>query len=104
MFDKNIYITRGINESLPLGLVSLLWMKVQNVKDRKLDYLQVFDFKKVGTEEVPELEITWRQEVPSHEESFRIKWLTTEVETVWIICSGEGTEDEYSTMLLPEEY
>ena len=105
MFEKNTYITRGINESLPLELISLLWLKVQGVKDRKLDYLQVFEFKNVGTLESPILEVKWSQEVPKHEESFKVKGIKLEeVEKVWIICSGEGTEEEYSTMLLPEEY
>ena len=105
MFEKNTYITRGINESLPLELISLLWLKVQGVKDRKLDYLQVFKFNNVGTVQEPILEVKWSQEVPKHEESFRVKGIVLEeVEKVWIICSGEGTDDEYSTMLLPEEY
>lgn len=105
MFEKNIYITRGINESLPLELISLLWLKVQGVKDRKLDYLQVFEFKNVGTLESPILEVKWSQEIPKHEETFEVKGIKLEeVEKVWIICSGEETDDEYSTMLLPEEY
>ena len=105
MFEKNTYITRGINESLPLELISLLWLKVQQVKDRKLDYLQVFELKNTGTKENPVLEVKWSQEVPQHEESFKVKGIYVEdVDKVWIICSGEGTEEEYSTMLLPEEY
>ena len=105
MFEKNTYITRGINESLSLEVISLLWLKVQGVKDRKLDYLQVFEFKNTGTLESPILEVKWSQEVPKHEETFKVKGIMLEeVEKVWIICSGEGTDDEYSTMLLPEEY
>lgn len=105
MFEKSTFITRGINESLPLELISLLWLKVQQVKDRKLDYLQVFELKNTGTKENPVLEVKWSQEVPQHEESFKVKGIYVEdVDKVWIICSGEGTEEEYSTMLLPEEY
>ena len=105
MFDKNIYITRGINESLPIALISILWLKVQGVKDRKLDYLQVFDFKNTGTKEKPVLEVEWSQEVPEHKETFKVEGIVLEdIDKVWIICSGEGTKDEYSTMLLPEEY
>lgn len=105
MFEKNTYITRGINESLSLEVISLLWLKVQGVKDRKLDYLQVFELKNTGTQENPILEVKWSQEVPKHVETFKVKGVRVEeVEKVWIICSGEGTEEEYSTMLLPEEY
>ena len=105
MFNKNTYITRGINEKLPLEIISLLWLKLQNVNNRKLDYLQVFEFKNTNSNGSPVLEIKWRQEVPKHEETFKVKGVKLEeVEKVWVICSAEGTEEEYSTMLLPEEY
>ena len=104
MFRKNTYITRGIDLSLPAELITILWFKVQNVKDRKLDYLQVFEFSNIGTKESPLLEVKWRQEVPEFRTTFHIKGIETDVEKVWIICNGEGTEEEYSTMLLPEEY
>ena len=104
MFEKNTYITRGVNKQLSFSLIASLWIKVQSVKDRKLDYLQVFEFENGGTEEEPILTVKWSQEVPEYSETFTIKGAKTDVEKVWIICSGEGTEDEYSTMLLPEEY
>ena len=103
MFQKNLYITRGINESLPRELINILWLKVQEVKDRELDYLQVFKIEKMNTT-TPALKITWSQEVLNHEEEFTVNGLSTEIEKVWIICTGEGTVNEYSTMLLPEEY
>ena len=104
MFEKNTYITRGVDESLPIDIIVALWVKVQNVKDRKLDYLQVFEFKNAIKDNKPALEVKWSQEVPEHVETFFIEGAKTDVEKVWIICSGEGTNDEYSTMLLPEEY
>ena len=103
MFQRNLYITRGINESLPRELINILWLKVQEVKDRELDYLQVFKIEKMNTA-TPALKITWSQEVPNHEEEFTVNGLSTDIEKVWIICTGEGTVNEYSTMLLPEEY
>ena len=103
MFQRNLYITRGINESLPRELINILWLKVQEVKNRELDYLQVFKIEKMNTA-TPALKITWSQEVPNHEEEFTVNGLSTEIEKVWIICTGEGTVNEYSTMLLPEEY
>ena len=104
MFEKNTFITRGINESLPLDIITILWMKVQNTKNRKLDYLQVFELKNTSSNGEQVVEVKWSQEVPEHTESFVIRGTTTSVEKVWIICSGEGTDQEYSTMLLPEEY
>lgn len=104
MFKTNLYITRGINDRVQTELVSLLWTKVQEKTSRKLDYLQVFDLKNTGTKEEPVLEVTWSQEVPKHKEVFYVKGLSCSEEKIWIICTGEGTKDEYSTMLLPEEY
>ena len=104
MFEKNTYITRGVDDSLPIDIIVALWVKVQTVKDRKLDYLQVFEFKNTTKDNRPSLEVKWSQEVPEHTETFFIEGAETNVEKVWIICSGEGTNDEYSTMLLPEEY
>lgn len=104
MFEKNTYITKGVNEHLSFDLIAALWIKVQSVKDRELDYLQVFEFKNGGTDEDPLLEVKWSQEVPEYNESFYVKGAKTDVDKVWIICSGEGTKQEYSTMLLPEEY
>lgn len=104
MFKKNLYITRGINENLPQKLINLLWVKVQGVDNRKLDYLQVFEFENKGTKDKPKLLVKWSQEVPEHTETFEVDNISTDVEKVWIICTAENTPDEYSTMLLPEEY
>lgn len=104
MFRKNTLITKGINEQLDINVIIALWELVQGEYSRKLDYLQIFELKNVGTTEEPMLKIVWKQEQPEHIETYYVKGLVSSVEKVWIICSGEGTADEYSTMLLPEEY
>lgn len=104
MFKNNTYMTRGVEATLSIKLISLLWLKVQEVIDRELDYLQIFEFRNVGTPDKPSLEVKWSQEQPKHTELFFIKGEQTDVDKVWIICAGEGSREEYSTMLLPEEY
>ena len=106
MFKKNTYITKGIQGRLSVEIIALLWDKVQSVDDnkRKLDYLQVFNLRNAGPYDNPVIEVKWRQEQPRHFEKFYIRGLTTDVDKVWVICSGAGTTEEYSTMLLPEEY
>ena len=104
MFRKNTVITKGINEQLDINIIFMLWELVQGEYARKLDYLQIFELKNVGTIAEPVLRIIWKQEQSEHIETYYVKGLFTKVEKVWIICSGEDTEDEYSTMLLPEEY
>ena len=89
MFKKNLYITKGINEEMPLELINILWLKVQGETDRQLDYLQVFEFKNVGPNDAPVLEVKWSQEEPEHMQFFYVKGINTDVEKVWIICNGE---------------
>ena len=104
MFNKNTFITKGINEKLNEFIIAFLWNLVLDTKERKLDYLQIFELENVGTKKEPLLKITWKQEQPEHLEICYLKGMYTDVKRVWVICSGEGTDEEYSTMLLPEEY
>ena len=103
MFRRNLYITRGINERVHPDLVRVLWMKLQEDTMRELDYLQVFRIEKVSTDK-PVLKITWSQEQPEHEEEFVVNGVECDVDKIWVICTAPGTDEEYSTMLLPEEY
>ena len=106
MFDKNLYITRGIDSSLPKNVINLLWGLIQQeTKKRKMDYLQIFQLKTIETKGGDVLSIQWSQEKPEYSTTVYFPDITEKLDTkVWVICSGEGTEDEYSTMLLPEEY
>lgn len=106
MFDKNLYITKGIDNSLPENVISLLWFLLQqDTKKRPMDYLQVFELKTIKTESGNALSIHWSQEQPEYSTTIYFPDITENLDIkVWVICSGEGTKDEYSTMLLPEEY
>jgi len=106
MFDKNLYITRGINNSLPANVINLLWCLIQQeTKKRKMDYLQVFHLKTIETKSGKALSVHWTQEQPEYSTTVFFPDITKQLDIkVWVICSGEGTDDEYSTMLLPEEY
>lgn len=104
MFRKNTYITKGINEELNPVIIMKLWEKVQSANNRELDYLQVFNLRNIGEPNRLSVEVKWKQEVPKHHETFIIEGVNTDVDRVWIICTAESTDDEYSTMLLPEEY
>lgn len=46
------YMTRGISESLPLGIQIILWKMVDSLrKVKELDYLQVFELEVTGCKE-----------------------------------------------------
>ena len=104
MFKKNLFITRGIDESLPVNIINLLWGLIQEHEGkRELDYLQIFELKTIGKDNGKVLNIHWKQEQPEYSLDLYFPDITQEFNmTVWVICSGENTEDEYSTMLLPE--
>ena len=106
MFQKNLFITKGIDESIPKHIINLLWNLIhQQVGKRELDYLQIFEVKTIGTKGEKSLWVHWTQEQPEYSVDLYFPDITTDIDTkIWVICSGEGTEDEYSTMLLPEEY
>ena len=104
MFKKNTMITRSIYNELDSDITMVLWTLVQSPQNRELDYLQIFNLENVGTKEESVLKITWKQECPEHIETHYVKGLYTKVSRVWIICEGEATDEEYSTMLLPEDY
>lgn len=106
MFKKNLYITRGIDEVLPEKVISILWNLIhQDEGKRELDYLQVFVLKTITNEHGKILHINWSQEQPEHSIDVYFPDIEDELDIkVWVICSGEDTECEYSTMLLPEEY
>ena len=106
MFKKNLYITRGIDESIPKPVINILWNLIhQDEGKRELDYLQVFVLKTIGTRDGKSLWIRWTQEQPEYSLDVYFPDITIDIDTkVWVICSGEGSEEEYSTMLLPEEY
>lgn len=105
MFKKNLFLTRGINECLPKSIQYLLWsLLFENKDNENLDYLQIFELS--YDRNVNQLKVIWRQEDPEFEKILYF----TDVESldndmkVWVICTAPGTEEEYSTMLLPEEY
>jgi hypothetical protein len=42
MFDKQRYLTRGVDKTIPLEVQIFMWQCIDNLKVEK-DYLQVFD-------------------------------------------------------------
>lgn len=101
MFNKeNRYITRGINEKLDLRLQLILWNMIDNLKEeeKELDYLQVF--KVIKWEE--KIMIEHSQEVPKYKEKYVIASYNIALnETIKVFVIDD---DEYSTMMLAEEY
>lgn len=102
MFKKdNRYVTRGINEKINIKLQVLMWNLIDDLKSRanaKLDYLQIFNLRK----EMDFVIIEHSQEVPEYKDVHAVYIEGVEVEEdikIYVIDN-----EEYSTMLLAEEY
>lgn len=96
------YMTRRIQEELPLEIQLILWYEIdgQQNADFKMDYLQVFKFEKLGenvllirhTQEQPE-RVTYTY--CNYKDEYE-KLINT---TIFIIDDGD-----HSTVLFSEEY
>lgn len=93
MFNNKRYLTKGVNERIPMLVQLALWKLVDEIPDKKRDYLQVFKLKwHNGT-----LKIEHSQEIPHFSKTHT--YITETAEKVYIIDC-----EEYSIMLLAEEY
>ena len=104
MFEpESRYVTCEINDELPGEIQMMLWLAIDSVRvltDNKLDYLQVFTFKKVSD---TVLEIRHEQEQPEevriHYTGYKDEYRKFINEKVFVIDDGD-----HSTMLFAYEY
>lgn len=102
MFDNgNRYISRGINDEIPIDVQIFMWQLIEELKDtiEDVDYLQVFTISIVDESENT-IRIIHSQEVPEYKK-------------IWIFKASEPCSEEkifviddgsHSTMLLKEEF
>lgn len=95
MFTNSRYLTKGINEELPLNLQILLWSMIDTLLIEK-DYLQVFNIKVIRGNL---LEITHSQEQPTYKHTIQAAGEIERDMKIFVIDDGEQ-----STMLFAEEY
>lgn len=93
--EKKRYLTRGIDESIPLELQIFLWEAVDRMPEPK-DYLQIF---RLNVENGLQI-VKHTSEQPE----FKMQYILAEVEKtitakIYVIDDGENC-----TMLLAEEY
>lgn len=96
------YVTCGINENLPDEIQMMLWLSIDSLRitdNDKLDYLQVFSFRRLGDT----FEITHKQEEPdmvhTHHTKYKDEYENLLSEKVFVIDDGD-----HSTMLFAYEY
>ena len=104
MFEpQNRYVTCGIDERLPQELQRLIWTSVDMrvlLANEKIDYLQVFTFKKIDGEV---LALHHEQEQPPilnvHYTNYRPEYEEILHEKIFVI-----DDSDHSTMLFAYEY
>ena len=97
MFEKSKgrYLTRGVDEKIPIDIQIFMWKAVDNMPEPK-DYLQVFNLSVENGLQV----IKHTSEQPKFEMTYILTALTKAVTAkVYIIDDGD-----HCTMLLAEEY
>ena len=103
MFEPNSrYITRGIQETLPVDIQLLLWLAIDSLRitaKAPLDYLQVFTFEKEGDLLVIRHEQEKPRRVQVHNTPFREAYRAILGEKVYVIDDGD-----HSTMLYARDY
>lgn len=97
--QENRYVSRRVNETVPMQLQILLWSMIDSLKEKKeLDYLQIFRLKVKGDKVLIEHE----QEVPLYKEQYEVeksKFPIGNNMKIYVIDSID-----YSTMIFAEEY
>lgn len=93
--EKKRYLTRGIDETLPLELQIFLWNAIDNMPEPK-DYLQVF---RLNVENGLQI-LKHTSEQPAYEMTYILTAIENAVNAK-IYCIDN---EEYCTMLLAEEY
>ena len=94
MFDNQRYLTRGIIDTIPLELQLFMWDCVDRMPEPK-DYFQVFELNDLRSMQ----RIVHKSEQPEYKMNYFIPTSKALTAKVYIIDS-----EEYSTMLLAEEY
>lgn len=94
MFTNNRYLSRGVDDTIPIELQLFMWACIDQLPEPR-DYLQIFDLEKVGTMQ----SITHRSEQPEYRKVYLLPSDTPITEKLYIIDDGD-----HSTMLLSNEY
>ena len=98
MFEKSKgrYLTRGVDEKIPLDIQIFMWEAVDNMPEPK-DYLQVFN---LSVEDGLQI-IKHTSEKPKYEMTYILTSLLTKAITAKVYIIDDG---DHCTMLLAEEY
>ena len=95
MFNNPKYLTKGVQDTIPIWLVRLMWFMVAAMEVSQQDYLQVFRLQKTERGQ----RIWHEQEQPPY--LYQMDVPCTDAVNAKIFVIDDGT---HSTILLAEEY
>jgi len=95
MFDNQRYLTKGVNAEIPFELQAFMWDCIDRLPKDGRDYFQVFELSDLGGMQ----HIIHFSEQPEYRMNYFIPTPNAVTAKVYVIDS-----EEYSTMLLAEEY
>ena len=100
MFDKQKYLTRGVDADIPLYIQLMMWQAIEQARKKtNLDYLQVFRLsQKIHDGKLIQI-IRHTQERPAHGQTISFYFDAPVTEKIFVIDDGA-----YATMLLSDEY
>ncbi|EWM55075.1 DUF960 domain-containing protein [Ruminococcus flavefaciens] len=94
MFNNKRYLSRGVNETIPIELQLFMWERIDQLSEPR-DYLQIFNLEQVGSMQ----SITHRSEEPEYQKVYLLPSEKPITQKIYVI-----DDDDHSTMLLATEY
>lgn len=100
MFNNQKYITRGIQNEIPVWIQSFMWQAIDRMDVPVKDYLQVFSLECTSDSGKADQHIIHSQEQPQYRKDYQISGNLHGIEAkIYVI-----DDVTHSTVLLAEEY
>ncbi|MTI66300.1 MAG: hypothetical protein FH753_06835 [Firmicutes bacterium] len=107
MFNGKRYITRGIKENIRVDMQIYMWKLIDKLKRKEnfqLDYLQVFKLEPKKIDGLTFQKIIHKQEVEPYSDTKIVSVSDIVSKKIFVISSTDEEGQEYSTMMLSNEY
>ena len=106
-FENDIYVTSNAAKKLPDILIRRIikMAKIAKIETRgKLDYLQVFEITNIGKSGELCIHVNHRQEQPNYSQDYYMPDIKVDDCKIFWISSYDEKGNEYSTIMLAEDY
>ena len=94
MFTNQRYLSRGVNDTIPIELQLFMWGCIDQLPEER-DYLQVFELSPIGNMQ----RITHRSEQPEYHKVYLLPSEKPITEKIYVI-----DDLDHSTMILATDY